>query len=96
MRLDFIDLDWYIEGRYHRTVRQLFSELGETGFREIERAMLHEVGEFEDVVIATGGGAPCFYDNLDYMNAQGQTVFLDVDLDTLHRRLRAPSSNVRC
>jgi shikimate kinase len=50
--------------------------------------MLHEAGEFEDVVISTGGGTPCFFDNMEYMNRQGQTVFLDVPVEVLFRRLR--------
>ena len=50
--------------------------------------MLHEVAEFENVIIATGGGTPCFFDNMDYMNACGDAVFLDVDKDVLFRRLR--------
>lgn len=86
--LTFIDLDWYIEERFHRTVSELFRERGENGFRQLERNMLHEAGEFEDVVISTGGGTPCFFDNMDYMNRQGQTVFLDVPVDVLFRRLR--------
>lgn len=84
----FIDLDWYIEERYHKSIRELFTERGEAAFRELERNMLHEVAEFEDVVISTGGGTPCFFDNMEYMNAQGQTVFLDVHPDILFRRLR--------
>ena len=75
--IDFIDLDNYIEGRYHASVSQLFAERGEHGFRDLERAMLHEVGEFEDVIVACGGGTPCFFDNMDWMNAHGTTVFLD-------------------
>lgn len=90
--LSFIDLDWYIEERFHRTISQLFAERGEEAFRRLERNMLHEVGDFENVVVSTGGGTPCFFDNMDYMNAQGQTVFLDVDEDTLFRRLRAATS----
>ena len=86
--LSFIDLDWYIEGRYHKSIPQLFAERGEEGFRTLERNMLHEAGEFEDVVISTGGGTPCFFDNMDYMNSHGQTVFLDVCPDVLFRRLR--------
>ena len=50
--------------------------------------MLHEVSEFEDVIISTGGGTPCFFDNMDYMNGHGQTVFLDVHPDILFNRLR--------
>ncbi|ANU59462.1 shikimate kinase [Bacteroides caecimuris] len=88
MDISFIDLDWYIEERFHKTVGELFTERGETGFRELERNMLHEVAEFENVVISTGGGTPCFFDNMDFMNQTGKTVFLDVYPDVLFRRLR--------
>lgn len=90
--LSFVDLDWYIEERFHQTISQLFAERGEDGFRRLERNMLHEVGDFENVVVSTGGGTPCFFDNMDYMNAQGQTVFLDVDEETLFRRLRVATA----
>lgn len=85
--LQFIDLDHYIESRYRCTVSQLFAERGEEAFRQIERNMLHEVAEFEDVIIATGGGTPCFFDNMDYMNAQGITVFLEASVDVIYTRL---------
>jgi len=88
MNVPFIDLDWYIEERFHKSIRELFVERGEASFRELERNMLHEVGEFEDVVVSTGGGTPCFFDNMEYMNGCGQTVFLDVHPDILFRRLR--------
>ena len=87
MGIPFIDLDHYIEKRYCKTIAQLFAEKGETGFRDIERRMLHEVGEFEDVIISTGGGTPCFFDNIEYMNAQGTTVYLDVPVERLFIRL---------
>ena len=74
--------------RFHKTVRQLFEERGEDGFREIEKKMLHEVAEFENVIVATGGGTPCFFDNMEYMNTCGDAVFLDVDKEVLFRRLR--------
>lgn len=88
MGLTFIDLDWYIEERFHKTVRQIFAERSEEGFRELEKRMLHEVADFEDVVIATGGGTPCFFDNVEYMNQKGETVFLDVSQEVLFRRLK--------
>ena len=88
LNIPFIDLDWYIEERFHKTVGELFTERGETGFRELERKMLHEVSEFENVVISTGGGAPCFFDNMEFMNRAGKTVFLDVHPDILFHRLR--------
>lgn len=88
MGLTFIDLDWYIEERFHKTVRQIFAERSEEGFRELEKRMLHEVADFENVVIATGGGTPCFFDNVEYMNQKGETVFLDVSQEVLFRRLK--------
>lgn len=72
----FYDLDWYIETRMRRTIKQIFDEKGEEGFRRIEHNMLHEVAEFENVVVSCGGGTPCFYDNIDYMNSQAQVVYL--------------------
>lgn len=88
LNLPFVDLDWYMEERFHKTVGELFVERGEAGFRELEKNMLHEVGAFEDVVISTGGGTPCFFDNMDFMNRNGKTVFLNVHPDVLFRRLR--------
>ena len=85
--IQFVDLDSYIEGRLCKSISQIFSEKGEEEFREIERRMLHEAGEFEDVIISTGGGTPCFFDNIDYMNNQGTTVFLDVPVERLFIRL---------
>ena len=87
LNVPFIDLDWYIEERFHKSIRELFIERGEASFRELERNMLHEVAEFEDVIISTGGGTPCFFDNMEYMNEHGYTVFLDVHPDILFRRL---------
>lgn len=85
--LSFIDLDYYIEGRYRKTVSQIFAEKGEEGFRKIERNLLHEVAAFEDVLVSTGGGTPCFFDNMDYMNACGATIYLKVSVEELARRL---------
>lgn len=85
----FIDLVWYIEERFHKTIGELFTERGECGFRELEAAMLREVGAFEDVIISTGGGTPCFFDNMEYMNRQGVSVFLSVSPEVLFKRLSA-------
>ena len=92
LNVPFIDLDWYIEERFHKSIRELFVERGEASFRELERNMLHEVGEFEDVVVSTGGGTPCFFDNMEYMNGKGETVFLDASPEVLFRRLKIAKS----
>lgn len=85
--VEFIDLDLYIENRFRRPVKDIFAERGEDGFRIIERNMLHEVAEFENVIVACGGGTPCFFDNMEYMNSRGLTVLLEASPDCLHRRL---------
>ncbi len=85
--LAFFDLDKYIEQRFRHSVNELFAIHGETGFRELERNMLHELSDFENAIIACGGGTPCFYDNMQYMNFHGTTVFLDTPVKLLHSRL---------
>ena len=85
--LPFYDLDWYIETRMRKKVTQIFAERGEEGFRQIERNMLHEVAEFEDVVISCGGGTPCFFDNMDYLNQQAQVVYLRCEPEVLRMHL---------
>ena len=87
LQMPFYDLDWYIENRRRKKVAQLFEEQGEEGFRTIERNMLHEVAEFEDVIISCGGGTPCFFDNIDYMNSQGEVVYLKASPDVLLQHL---------
>lgn len=88
MGLGFYDLDDYIENRVHQKIPDIFAQKGEDGFRDIERKMLHEVMEFEDVVVSCGGGTPCFFDNMDYMNTRGETIFLNASPRVLNEHLR--------
>lgn len=83
----FIDLDDYIEARHDATVREIFAAKGEAGFREIERDLLHEVAAFDDTIVSCGGGTPCFFDNIDFMNSAGNTLWLKASDDTLFSRL---------
>jgi shikimate kinase len=92
MNCSFVDLDLFIERRYYKTIRQIFEEKGEETFREIECKALREVAEFEDVVISTGGGTPCFHQNMMFMNEQGTTVYLKVSLEELVRRINLHKS----
>ena len=86
--IPFYDLDWYIENRMRKKVKQIFDERGEEGFRIIEKNMLHEVAEFENVILACGGGTPCFFDNMDYLVGQGDVVYLRGTPDVLFRHLK--------
>jgi shikimate kinase len=85
--LQFVDMDHYIEMRNHKTIPQIFEEEGESEFRLKERKALDELSEFTDTVIATGGGAPCFFDNIDLMNKTGKTIYINIDPSILAERL---------
>lgn len=86
--LAFIDLDAYIVKQEKRSIREIFREQGETEFRKMETFYLQQICQSQDdFVMATGGGAPCFNENMAYMNGQGHTIFLNTDLDTIVARL---------
>ena len=87
LNLTFIDLDTYLEAKYFKTVPQIFAEEGEDEFRRKEHRVLEEVALFDDVIVATGGGAPCFFNNMEVMNQSGYCILLDVEVDTLVGRL---------
>lgn len=91
---DFIDLDKFIENKYRKSVPELFTEQGEEEFRLMEQRALKEVAQIENVVISTGGGTPCFFDNMRLMNATGITVYIQADAEELAARLCA-SKTVR-
>lgn len=84
----FYDLDWYIEERFRKRVPQIFAEEGEEAFRKKERNMLHEVAEFENVVVSCGGGTPCFFDNIDYMNQAAEVIYLKASPETILSHLK--------
>lgn len=86
--LPFVDLDDYIEEKHHTTIRLLIYDKGMDRFREIEKECLETlINEYEDILISTGGGTPCYYDNIKLMNKSGITIYLEVDIPTLVERL---------
>jgi shikimate kinase len=85
--LQFIDLDNFIEERNFKTIPEIFASVGEEGFRKAEQQALHEVSEFENVVVATGGGAPCFFDNMEVIKKTGTSVYLNGTPRILANRL---------
>jgi len=84
----FVDLDDRIAQGEGLPVEAIFNQQGEGEFRRLERRYLRELGDAPPCVVATGGGTPCFFDNMDWMNAHGTTVFLNPPLDVLVARLR--------
>lgn len=82
-----IDLDTLIEHTQNASIPELFARHGEQKFREIERDTLQQSAIADDAIVSTGGGAPCFFDNINWMNDHGLTIFLDPPVKVLADRL---------
>lgn len=86
--LRFFDLDHLIVEKNGMEITEIFALKGEDFFRQTEREQLKNVIEnHPGFVLAAGGGTPCFFDNMDLMNKNGITIFLNVDIDDLHKKL---------
>ena len=81
------DLDYLIEVKEEKTIAEIFTEDGEDYFRKTESTVLKWFDQKKTYVLATGGGAPCFFDNMDWMNKQGITIWLDEPLPVIAARL---------
>lgn len=84
--MDFLDLDRAFEERYHYTVPRFFATFGEEAFRQLESRLLRSTVDLDNVVVATGGGTPCYRDNMDFILAHGTAVYLRMDVDQLVAR----------
>ena len=93
---DFFDLDQVIIQREQTSIAEIFSKKGEAYFRDIERKYLLELINKEGgFVLATGGGAPCFFNNMAAMNKSGITIFLNVALEDLFNKLSKKGTHKR-
>ena len=88
LNFTFIDLDHYIEEKTGSSVSEIFEVAGEEKFRYLEGRYLDEVCEMERVVVATGGGTPCFGENMNKMKSTGMVVYLQMSIGALMNRLR--------
>lgn len=87
LHYQFIDLDTFIEENEGKSIASIF-EQGETHFRLLEKKYLEKVILRENIVVATGGGTPCFYDNMKKMNDAGKTYYLKAEIETIISRLQ--------
>ena len=85
--LRFIDMDTEVEQRTGMSVTDYFAARGEEAFRGEEREVLRCLTNEQDAVVATGGGVPCFFDNMEVMNASGLTIYLKMGPEKLAARL---------
>ncbi len=83
----FLDADEYIKEKMDLSISKIFEIFGEDHFRNIEREVIRDFKEMDNIVIATGGGMPCFFDNMEQLNQAGRTIFLDVSAAELTQRL---------
>lgn len=84
----FIDLDEYVEAKEGKSIPNIFYEHGEGAFRNLETKYLNETLDLiEGFVLSTGGGTPCFNDNMELINTKSISVFLDIPIETIHKRL---------
>lgn len=89
LSIPFFDLDARVEEHEGRTITEIFAHEGEEYFRLLEKDVLHLITEsHETFVMATGGGTPCFYNTIDYLNAKGTTVWINCSVDCLFQRLK--------
>ena len=86
--LPFFDLDEQIESNEGKTVNELFDQHGEEKFRLLEKDTLHIITEsHESFIMSTGGGTPCYFNNIEFMNNKGITVWINTSLEILTERL---------
>ena len=94
--LEFIDLDEEIEKREKSNIANVFASKGEAYFREVENKVLQElVKQPIRMMVATGGGTPCYFDAMSLMNAHGTTLYLNFEIDELVERLGATPLGTR-
>lgn len=94
LNLTFIDLDKVIEEKAKCSVTEIFKYLGEDAFRTMESEALKSFEHLDGFVMATGGGTPCYYNNIDYINKTGISIYIDLDTKSIYNRL-SNAKNIR-
>ena len=85
--IEYVDLDRYVSDKQGQTVEEIFQEHGEEYFRELETSALEDLATVDNIVISTGGGTPCFNDNMTFIKNAGVSIYLKVDPNVLINRL---------
>ena len=85
--LNFLDLDQFIEDTTQLSIPQIFSNIGEEGFREQEANLLRKTADFNQYIISCGGGTPCFHDNMKWIKDHGISIYLKTSEELLFKRL---------
>ena len=94
LALPFIDLDKEIEVKANCSITDIFKYLGEDTFRKMESDTLHELSDREEFVMATGGGTPCYFNNIEHINNNGTSIYIELDIQSIYNRL-SQAKNIR-
>jgi len=84
---NFVDLDSLIEERENLSIPEIFAKFNESGFRKRENEALYSISDLENTIISTGGGAPCFNNNMEIMNSLGATLYIEASPELLRERI---------
>ena len=88
LRLPFFDLDSVITEKEGKTISDIFAEKGEEYFRYREKEILEEVViNHDEFILSSGGGTPCFFNNIEFMKKNGQVIWLNTSVEVLKKRL---------
>jgi shikimate kinase len=93
LNFNFIDLDRFIENKTVKSINVIFDEKEEQYFRDLEKESLNEIYKMDNLVIATGGGTPCFSDNMQTMLEKGICIYLKMEAEDLAERLGKEKNN---
>ncbi len=85
---EFIDLDQFFEERFRISVPDFFEKYDESAFRQIEHKLLLETTTMDNIVVSTGGGTPCFFDNMQIIKNAGYSIYLKWEIALLAQRLK--------
>jgi shikimate kinase len=91
----FLDMDKVIEELEQMTISEIFEQKGEEYFRKLERDVLRTIPPNSRLVVSTGGGAPCFFDNIETIKRNGYSIYVDVSVETLLERMLNAKRNDR-
>ena len=94
MGLKYIDADDFLEAKLQLSIPEIFNQYGEEYFRQQESVLYNtDFTDLDNCIVSTGGGAPCFHNNMEIMNNSGKTLYLDVSVDELTKRLSKQKEN---
>lgn len=87
--ISWTDLDDEFELRYKISIPDFFTKYGEIAFRELEHKLVKDIASIPDIVVSTGGGTPCYFNNMELMNNSGLTIYLEASPELILSRISA-------